>query len=440
MEIRMNWIWKFLCICLTISLVASDKCIIDESLRANNLATKTPYEYTFDPNTNLEFPKNCEPSKIWLVSRHGTRYPSKKGIDAINHVLPGILNSLTKSKLCAKDIELLEKWQPVNLSPNHAKKLHAEGEKELLLMAERFQFRLKSLLEQDYHEDNFKFRATNTQRAEQSQFHFATGLFGRKEAYKIKYEDPIEPFDPVIRFYKGCQKWKTQVKHNISSLKEQRLFESSLIFKKELLEPLSEIFQEDINLNELEAIWVGCNFGQAWQPQKLSPWCGILTEHQRNLLEYRENLEYFYVDSYGHHLNYDQACVLMQDVFESFKESRNSTFYFTHSGTILKFLAYLNVNNPDVKPMHDNFDAAHKWTTSHFDSFASNVAFVLLSCDKVGMFLNEKLTVIPGCNDIWCQFDEFENLYKTSKKVCDFHQICDSQHSDDHYISDDDRY
>ena len=54
------------------------------------------------------------------------------------------------------------------------------------------------------------------------------------------------PFDPVIRFYKGCQKWLDQVKHNISSLQEQNLFEISTMFKKELLEPLSEIFQEEL--------------------------------------------------------------------------------------------------------------------------------------------------------------------------------------------------
>ena len=142
---------------------------------------------------------------------------------------------------------------------------------------------------------------------------------------------------------------------------------------------LTEIFQQEITLKELEAIWVGCNFGQAWQPQKLSPWCGVLTEYQRQLLEYRENLEYFYVDSYGHYLNYEQSCVLIQDLFESFENSRNATLYFTHSGAILKFLAYLNVEKPKIYPRHDNFDLAHKWTTSHFDSFASNVAFLLLS-------------------------------------------------------------
>ena len=97
----------------------------------------------------------------------------------------------------------------------------------------------------------------------------------------MKFEEPIKPFDPVIRFYKGCQKWLDKVKHNISSLAEQNLFEISVKFKKELLEPLSEKFQEEITFKQLEAIWVGCNFGQAWQPQELSPWCGVLTEYQR---------------------------------------------------------------------------------------------------------------------------------------------------------------
>ena len=172
-----------LCYILLLSLQTSfaitENCIIDESLRARNLASKTPYDYIFDPNTNLEIPTGCEPTKFWLVSRHGTRYPSKSGIDAINQILPN-LTRIKNSEFCEKDIQLLKNWQPQDLSLDDAKKLHAEGEKELLLMAERFQFRFPHLLRQDYHEENFKFRATNTQRAKQSQFYFATGLFGRK--------------------------------------------------------------------------------------------------------------------------------------------------------------------------------------------------------------------------------------------------------------------
>jgi multiple inositol-polyphosphate phosphatase/2,3-bisphosphoglycerate 3-phosphatase len=73
-----------------------------------------------------------------------------------------------------------------DLNENQAKNLHPEGEKELLLMAERFQERFPYLLTGDYHEESFKFRATNTQRAQQSQFYFATGLFNKQIAYKVR--------------------------------------------------------------------------------------------------------------------------------------------------------------------------------------------------------------------------------------------------------------
>ena len=165
-----------------------------------------------------------------------------------------------------------------------------------------------------------------------------------------------------------------------------------------------------------------------------------LHANQRQLLEYRENLEYFYVDSYGHHLNFEQACVLMRDVFESFKESRIATLYFSHSGAMLKILAYLNVENPKVPPRHDNFELAHNWTTSNFDTFAANIAFVRLSCDKVGMFINEKLTVIPGCENVWCDFEEFANLFDASEKLCDFQKICGAPQLEDYASSEDDRF
>ena len=51
-------------------------------------------------------------------------------------------------------------------------------------MAERFAEKFPSLLKQPYDPKNYLFRATNTQRAKQSAFFFATGLFDRQQAYK----------------------------------------------------------------------------------------------------------------------------------------------------------------------------------------------------------------------------------------------------------------
>ena len=65
-------------------------------------------------------------------------------------------------------------------------------------------------------------------RANRSQLYFATGLFDRQIALSdVKYEPAVDPDDPVIRFYKVCKKWKTEVKDNPMSKEQQRLFENS---------------------------------------------------------------------------------------------------------------------------------------------------------------------------------------------------------------------
>ena len=83
-----------------------------------------------------------------------------------------------------------------------------------------------------------------------------------------------------------------------------------------------------------------CSFDKAWRPKELSPWCAVfsrddleVTNHINlknngtmnlsfnaiQVLEYREDLEYFYEDGYGFSVNYEQACVPLNDVFKIFR-------------------------------------------------------------------------------------------------------------------------
>ena len=105
----------FLCLMYFNCMLPGQSCVIvDENRLTKTLATKTPYEYVRANNTLFSFPEQCYPSKFWLISRHGTRYPSRKGIEAIQFVLPEILKSvdLLQSDLCENDIVLLNSWKP----------------------------------------------------------------------------------------------------------------------------------------------------------------------------------------------------------------------------------------------------------------------------------------------------------------------------------------
>ena len=82
----------------------------------------------------------------------------------------------------------------------------------MILLGERWLMRLPRLLGPDYQQEMFTFRATNTERAVRSGVGFATGLYTRPVANRVKFADPIDQHDPLLRFYKLCDNWKKNMK------------------------------------------------------------------------------------------------------------------------------------------------------------------------------------------------------------------------------------
>ena len=132
-----------------------------------------------------------------------------------------------------------------------------------------------------------------------------------------------------------------------------------------------------------------------------------------DMLEYREDLKYYWKDGYGYKINTEQACVLVKDAMDNFrnitmggatsKEEQNGIFYFTHSGTILKMLSYLGLYKEEINEhtghrlelRHDNYNKMkdkRNWRTSFIDPFASNVGLVLKKC--YGILRDSKVTLI----------------------------------------------
>ena len=70
---------------------------------------------------------------------------------------------------------------------------------------------------------------------------------------------------------------------------------------------------------------------------------------------------------------------------------------------------------------------------SHLVPFSANLAFVLTQCQtseeesehfKVLTFLQEDLIQLPACSDLHCDWEEFQDSYK-SQIECNFEEICD---------------
>jgi multiple inositol-polyphosphate phosphatase/2,3-bisphosphoglycerate 3-phosphatase len=137
-----------------------------------------------------------------------------------------------------------------------------------------------------------------------------------------------------------------------------------------------------LNLEELLIIYTKCAFETAWNGGKSSAWCAPFERDDLQVLAYREDLEYFWKDGYGHEINYEQACTPVKDLLDFFSNETETKVraLFSHSGANLKILARLGLfQDKDPLRSEDFLEVkeTYKWKTSLIDTMATNLAFVL---------------------------------------------------------------
>ena len=463
LDFRNAWHQAFLIVNMKIFLLFLVHTLYDhantKSCRTNSpqdgrrwMSTKTGYRQIvkdLERETKLEVP-NCSPVHLWTVVRHGTRYPSKKAIRLMRGDIPRLRDAILAAEsgdLCDEDRKLLGDWN-IDVDPEQAKHLHVEGDSEMILLGERWLSRLPELLAH-YHEAGFTLRSTHTERSLRSGRGFITGLWTRVTLPRATWHVIKDEHDPLIRFYKLCDAWIADVKKNSEANIEREKFEQSEVMRA-VETSVSSYLGVNVSLTELDMMYLMCNFETAWRPAVTSPWCRMFSDQELRMMEYREDLEYFWLDGPGHRINSEQACVLVRDMVDTFtgiaegREDKHGSFYFTHSGTILKLLAFLKVFN-DPEPLRsDNFHKMEnrKWKTSDIGPFGANIAFVLQRCESdylMALFVNEKLSKLPGCEEEWCPLSTFIQN-NPQLKSCNFSNICRKNDSTVEYSVPDDKY
>ncbi|XP_065363936.1 multiple inositol polyphosphate phosphatase 1 [Calliphora vicina] len=420
----------------TLSLKETEFC--NEIPRADieqYLSTKTPYRVVANLDDKpINYP-GCHATRIWSVIRHGTRNPGKKVIARIKTQLKSLRDHILAVKdveMCPKQLESLSKWN-FTVTAEEEKYLVAEGEDELIELAERMQNRFPMLLPETYNPKQYFFKYTATQRTLKSAQSFATGLFGRHRIGNIIYPEALHK-DPVLRFYKLCSRWKTDVDKNPQTFDNVRKF----LQTDHMLDVLKHLRKKtklsNIDAHTARLIYTVCAFETAWQRRKEpSVWCQLLDRKSIQILEFAEDLEYYWNDGYGYELTHQIACPAIADMFEHIDPLStlpNSTFYFTHSGTLLKVLAHLGLYKDEAPLTYQDYGKQRKWRTSAIDAFATNVAFVLYDCQnegpKVLTLHQEQVVHIPGCpvNNDLCSLNTLRKLFAHSLDNCNFNEMC----------------
>ncbi|KYB25797.1 Multiple inositol polyphosphate phosphatase 1-like Protein [Tribolium castaneum] len=166
---------------------------------------------------------------------------------------------------------------------------------------------------------------------------------------------------------------------------------------------------------------------------------GILTsvysDSAFKVMEYAEDLKYYWIDGYGHELTYKQACPALTNMIEFFQTNESlpkSTVYFTHSGTLLKMLAHLELYKEEKHLLADDYDknSDRNWKVSQIDSFGTNLIFILFDCQgrkKVLTMHQEDIVRLQSCpNSDLCDFDTFINYYNKDLE-CPFDTMCENE-------------
>ncbi|XP_045603682.1 multiple inositol polyphosphate phosphatase 1 [Procambarus clarkii] len=420
---------------------------VEDEIPLNRLSTKTSYFNAEKDKSHWEKFNNevwgCTAQQMWLLNRHGTRYPTKNDMGKLLSILPSMSQQIEANHqqgrgcLNQDDISQLGSWFPP-YGPHDKEQLQEMGYDELTSIGEYWRDMFPHLFNVTYDPAKFKVEFTVKNRTGQSAYHFLKGMFGDDVVGNIEFPEPFSP-NFILRFYKACPRWLREVYRNSeTTYKERTLFTHSEVFQSVAHAVSARLgFMHPLKPGEIEAIYDECRYETAWWPSQKSAWCSAFSHYDFEVMEYHQDLKYYYEDSYGHPLNSKTACRTLCDLYNNFRMTISKgeakpqgIFYFAHDKTIFKVLASMGLYHPPEHLRHDNFAdlRSRKWRTSFISPFGANVAFVLYRCGleyKIGTFFQGQPTPLTEhCQGTLCRLEEINPWLSESCETCDLSKLC----------------
>uniref|UniRef100_A0A1B6KA08 Multiple inositol polyphosphate phosphatase 1 n=2 Tax=Graphocephala atropunctata TaxID=36148 RepID=A0A1B6KA08_9HEMI len=405
--------------CLRVTSSRSqDHCYADNKTPYLNFSSKTAYEHVYNKEGIPPVP-GCKPLQLWLVCRHGTRYPgynSFQWFDNLKVIRDGIVINYiaNKTTLCSADIENLKAWQ-FDVNTTEANKLTSQGRQDLYELGQRFRSYFPELLNSSYSPDKFIFRHTNTNRTAESAKYFAKGVFGST------FDTPLPPAfskDRLIQPYKICDAWQNLTK---SKGEQKQFLETQFI--SQVIANVSSRLGLNISLDVMLDMYDGCRYQASWNVTATSPWCAVFSKNDLEVLEYSEDLKYYYKAGPGRDLNRRLACPLLRDLISQFSavealpdaDHPAALLYFTHDYMVNILGVGLGLVNNSFPLTAYNYPQQQnrQFRTSRTVPFAANLLAVLYRCTQgeplqVRFYHSEHAIDLPGCVGGQCSWTDIK--------------------------------
>lgn len=128
-------------------------------------------------------------------------------------------------------------------------------------------------------------------------------------------------------------------------------------------------------------MWQLCRFEQAADLSKLAPWCSVFSYDDVAVMEYGEDLGYYYEAGYGFSMNKNILCETVQNLLRFLQNDNGEAparILVSHSTTMQLLMVSLGLYEDETPLKSSNFakQQNRQWRTSQQTAFASNLAVV----------------------------------------------------------------
>ena len=167
----------------------------------------------------------------------------------------------------------------------------------------------------------------------------------------------------------------------------------------------------------------------------------LISEDNFKVLEFTDDLGFYYKDGYGHDINWKMTSPLIREMEARFSglvagtNDKKVFIYLSHSeatNTVLPVLGLYNDSSPLVAS--DWPSQSHLWQTSEVISFSHNLALLALHCPdmpeehQVMALHMERKVVMPECGQLLCPLSTFISKILQPILDVDFEEICNHDH------------
>lgn len=329
----------------------------------------------------------CTPRKFFMYGRHGSRLPSTSDTTRMRTIHESLKARVIdnyeagRTQLCQQDIENIRNW---TINPNVTEGRNSElvetGWNELKGIGTRFHAAFPTILTSAYNQSLFLFRATDRQRTVASLQGFAEGVFG--EWQNVQFEPLIDP-DVLLRPNDDCPLYD-DFRGNLIEMDAFELGPEFAEMLEQVNRKLGFFGANQLNSRDVRTVWDFCKFEQGWDPLTPSPWCAAFSIANHAIMDYLEDLDYYYDMGYGGDvpLFANMNCLIMQEMLR-YLESNDpndhlARMYNSHSRPLQLLLVTLGLFDGDAPLTRHNFaqQMLREWRSSYIAPMGSNLSIV----------------------------------------------------------------